>query len=572
MEAARQLALLTCDTETRIKGIIGRLSQGNVASDLTVLHAALDACKELETQLQDILAAAADSPGESADDKARWETARRNRDAAVALQTHMAKFGFIPRMFLPTSEPVSLNSNIITTTAPNLNLIPKPNIIETPKKPQPLSSAQFAFETPGGQTLGGLVGSNEFEDLSLMERDNDMRGDIGRLSSIQNEQFLFAETPGRMAEVAESSSDSDEDDMSHMMIRGGGGGGGVGIMEETCLVDPPSPTLESLGISSFGMGLLNLGSTLPPSSLDTVSPQSTPIAHRLTALRFSTGSSNDALKSSPSIPEITPTPIHHSVSDSNSIFGDLIRNARMDEYEKISTLMKAQISFEYLNEAITEINEYVTDKRFQGMGEDEDQTECLTMDELMSAGTLEFRGGNVKQVMFVTRRNCNLNDLTMSMAGLCAKRGVRALVGTEIPISDSIGDKVKHWNPEFCHSHGAEVDLVVTLGGDGTVLYTSSLFQNRVPPIVPFHLGSLGFLTVFDHATYETVLHDILDGRPKHVNMRMRLQADVYYRGAGAVDRGEDVFDSLGDHVFSRKVLNEVVVHRGGNGLANLEF
>merc|ERR1719334_1583522 len=35
------------------------------------------------------------------------------------------------------------------------------------------------------------------------------------------------------------------------------------------------------------------------------------------------------------------------------------------------------------------------------------------------------------------------------------------------------------------------VVFVVCLGGDGTLLYASSLFQQSVPPIMAFHLGSL---------------------------------------------------------------------------------
>eukprot|EP00798_Chlamydomonas_sp_ICE-L_P032353 gene32353-5381_t len=43
-----------------------------------------------------------------------------------------------------------------------------------------------------------------------------------------------------------------------------------------------------------------------------------------------------------------------------------------------------------------------------------------------------------------------------------------------------------------------ELDFVVVLGGDGTLLWTCHLFGNRaVPPLVPFSLGSLGFLTPF---------------------------------------------------------------------------
>ncbi|KAG6632396.1 hypothetical protein CIPAW_13G156400 [Carya illinoinensis] len=42
-----------------------------------------------------------------------------------------------------------------------------------------------------------------------------------------------------------------------------------------------------------------------------------------------------------------------------------------------------------------------------------------------------------------------------------------------------------------------KVDLVVTLGGDGTVLWAASMLKGPVPPIVPFSLGSYGFMTPF---------------------------------------------------------------------------
>ncbi len=34
------------------------------------------------------------------------------------------------------------------------------------------------------------------------------------------------------------------------------------------------------------------------------------------------------------------------------------------------------------------------------------------------------------------------------------------------------------------------VDFIVCLGGDGTLLYASSLFQKSVPPVMAFHLVS----------------------------------------------------------------------------------
>eukprot|EP00948_MAST-09A_sp_MAST-9A-sp1_P004187 g4187.t1 len=42
------------------------------------------------------------------------------------------------------------------------------------------------------------------------------------------------------------------------------------------------------------------------------------------------------------------------------------------------------------------------------------------------------------------------------------------------------------------------IDLVVTFGGDGTLLWTSKLLQRSLPPIVSIAMGSLGFLTTFE--------------------------------------------------------------------------
>ncbi|KAK5665652.1 hypothetical protein QVD99_007300 [Batrachochytrium dendrobatidis] len=94
-----------------------------------------------------------------------------------------------------------------------------------------------------------------------------------------------------------------------------------------------------------------------------------------------------------------------------------------------------------------------------------------------------------------------------------------------------IKDRLKFWTPELCISNADTIDFIVTLGGDGTVLFASWLFQKaQVPPIIPFHLGSLGFLTVFDIADIRHVLERVIGcvGEGVRVNMRMRLNCAVY--------------------------------------------
>ncbi|OAY48498.1 NAD(H) kinase 1 isoform X2 [Manihot esculenta] len=107
----------------------------------------------------------------------------------------------------------------------------------------------------------------------------------------------------------------------------------------------------------------------------------------------------------------------------------------------------------------------------------------------------------------------------------------------------------------------AKVDIVVTLGGDGTVLWVASMFKGPVPPIVPFSLGSLGFMTPFYSQHYRDSLDSILKG-PISITLRHRLQCHV-------------IRDAATDEVETEEpilVLNEVTIDRGiSSFLTNLE-
>ncbi|OSD01289.1 ATP-NAD kinase [Trametes coccinea BRFM310] len=87
--------------------------------------------------------------------------------------------------------------------------------------------------------------------------------------------------------------------------------------------------------------------------------------------------------------------------------------------------------------------------------------------------------------------------------------------------------QLRYWTAEMCSRSPHLFDFVVTLGGDGTVLFTSWLFQRIVPPVLPFALGSLGFLTNFDFANYAKVMDNAIDNGIR-VNLRMRFTCTVY--------------------------------------------
>ncbi|KAI0699536.1 hypothetical protein BC835DRAFT_536729 [Cytidiella melzeri] len=87
--------------------------------------------------------------------------------------------------------------------------------------------------------------------------------------------------------------------------------------------------------------------------------------------------------------------------------------------------------------------------------------------------------------------------------------------------------QLRYWTADMCSHSPHLFDFVVTLGGDGTVLFTSWLFQRIVPPVLPFALGSLGFLTNFDFADHQPVMDSAIDAGIR-VNLRMRFTCTVY--------------------------------------------
>ncbi|KAH7163294.1 ATP-NAD kinase-like domain-containing protein [Dactylonectria estremocensis] len=124
---------------------------------------------------------------------------------------------------------------------------------------------------------------------------------------------------------------------------------------------------------------------------------------------------------------------------------------------------------------------------------------------------------------------------------------------------------LKYWTPDLCWSQPEKFDLVLTLGGDGTVLFTSWLFQRVVPPVLSFSLGSLGFMTTFEFEKYKEHLNRVMGDDGMKINLRMRFTCTVYRGGQGGSPQLEE-----GEQF---EVLNELVIDRGPSPyVSNLEL
>jgi len=91
----------------------------------------------------------------------------------------------------------------------------------------------------------------------------------------------------------------------------------------------------------------------------------------------------------------------------------------------------------------------------------------------------------------------------------------------------------------------ARAELVVVLGGDGTLIHAAAQLRNRVIPILGVNLGRVGFLTEISVDEIPALLLRALAGELPHVD-RMRLDA---------------VVERAGKPVLSGRVLNDAVLN-----------
>ncbi len=94
-----------------------------------------------------------------------------------------------------------------------------------------------------------------------------------------------------------------------------------------------------------------------------------------------------------------------------------------------------------------------------------------------------------------------------------------------------------------------QVDALITLGGDGTLLRAARFLGGLPTPILGVNLGKLGFLTACGHEEFPGAFAAFARGEYR-VEERMALEATTYGADGG-----------LGVRLWA---LNDVVVHKGG--------
>ena len=145
--------------------------------------------------------------------------------------------------------------------------------------------------------------------------------------------------------------------------------------------------------------------------------------------------------------------------------------------------------------------------------------------------------------MVVKRDRAEALELGTTLTGWLRERRKKVLA--EMPAAEVIGAEAVS-REEMVR----RADLLVVLGGDGTLLGIARKVGKRETPILGINLGGLGFLTEASIGEAKQALERVLDG-DYETDRRITLEAEVC-RGAGSDARIVQRFLALNDVVFNR--------------------
>lgn len=116
-------------------------------------------------------------------------------------------------------------------------------------------------------------------------------------------------------------------------------------------------------------------------------------------------------------------------------------------------------------------------------------------------------------------------DAMLVLAAHGLGRGVRVLVDQSVPLPFAAGVERR---PEG--TLAGEAQLLVSVGGDGTLLYAARLAEGYDVPLLGINRGKLGFLADISATEMQERFDDVLNGRYSR-DLRRRLQARLLNPG-----------------------------------------
>src|SRR5690242_3546793 len=149
----------------------------------------------------------------------------------------------------------------------------------------------------------------------------------------------------------------------------------------------------------------------------------------------------------------------------------------------------------------------------------------------------------IKKIGIVSKpRKAEIREIVPQLVGWLRERDI------EVSIDKETGAILE--SSEKCLTRNelpGKVDLLVVLGGDGTLLAAARALYRREVPIFAVNLGDLGFLTVITRDELYPALEGVLSG-----NYRSERRVQI----EGELVRADEVLSSF-------RALNDVVLNKG---------
>ena len=143
--------------------------------------------------------------------------------------------------------------------------------------------------------------------------------------------------------------------------------------------------------------------------------------------------------------------------------------------------------------------------------------------------------------LIANRSKPGAGELAHEIADACARRGIPIMLDSHT--AHMIGATSEHSANDLAR----DCDLLVVLGGDGTILQVLHELRDQFCPILGINLGTLGFLTTGSAAAWSDALDAAIAGR-FDVGERTLLDVEIL--------RG-------GERSFRHVALNDTVISRG---------
>jgi NAD+ kinase len=125
--------------------------------------------------------------------------------------------------------------------------------------------------------------------------------------------------------------------------------------------------------------------------------------------------------------------------------------------------------------------------------------------------------------------------------------------GVKVLLEDATAELIGERGRQTIAELGVKADLLVVLGGDGTILQVVGSLKDVIRPVFGINIGSLGFLTCLNSSASREAVEAIVKGR---FDFSERILLSVEVRGP---ERKDSQMLALNDAVISRGEISRLI-------------